>query len=234
MCLPAGRAEPAADIGYLGACPQLFLHTVKRRDPGRDEAGGIAGLEELLTADEDVRVVLVPAQAAARSEGFGDPRFGLQRSERQHECAWRVDVAVWISQRIRLLLGHRVAIRGRVVFDVAAGRLAAQPFGDVTRAGTRAHRQLVGARRPGGQCLVQAEPVTDDHVPGRHCRPQVRNERAQEFVQLVVVDRHNETPWPPPDAVRARLLPGMAVALQLDCNEHSAEMRPRSSAGYPA
>jgi hypothetical protein len=38
-----GRAEPAADVGYPGAGPELVLHIVKRRDPGRDQVGDVAG-----------------------------------------------------------------------------------------------------------------------------------------------------------------------------------------------
>ena len=143
-----GRAEPAADVGDGGAGPQLVLHAVERRDPGRDQVGDVAGAEELLAAGEHVGVLLVPAQAAAGPEGLGDPRLGPQRAEREHERAGRVDAAVRVGQREGLLFGHRVAVGGRVVLDVAARGLAAQPFGDVARVGLRARGQLLGGRGP--------------------------------------------------------------------------------------
>ena len=75
-----GRAEPAADVGDLGAGPELVLHVVERGDPGRDQVGDVAGTEELLAAGEDLLVVLVPAHAAAGAERLGDsPEFVLQQ-----------------------------------------------------------------------------------------------------------------------------------------------------------
>jgi hypothetical protein len=37
---------------------------------------------------------------------------------------------------------------------------------------------------------VQAEPVADEHVAGRHRRTEVRHEPVQELHQLVLVDLH--------------------------------------------
>src|SRR6266699_6970911 len=74
-------AQPAADVGHLGAGPQLVLDVVQRRDPGRDEVGDVTGPEELLAAGEDVRVLLMPAQAGAGPERLGDPRLGPPRTE---------------------------------------------------------------------------------------------------------------------------------------------------------
>ena len=72
--------------------------------------------------------------------------------------------------------------------------LATQPFGDITRIGLSLRRQLVGGGGRGRQRLVKPEVVADDHVPCRHRRAEVRDELAQERVELVVVDSHDETP----------------------------------------
>src|SRR5690242_5314801 len=63
-----GRAEPAADVGHGRAGPQLVLHAVERRDPGRHEVGDVARPEELLAAGEDVLVLLVPAHPGTGPE----------------------------------------------------------------------------------------------------------------------------------------------------------------------
>ena len=186
-----GGAEPAADVGDGGAGPQLVFHAVERRDPGRDQVGDVAGPEELLAAGEDVLVLLVPAQAGAGAERLGDPRLGPQRAEGQHERAGRVDAAVRVGQHERLLLGHRVGVVGRVVLDVAARGLAAQPFGDVTRAG-------LGVRWPARSAVAGAAaralyrpsrwPMTT--LPAATVAPRSVTNLPRNSLQLVVVDSH--------------------------------------------
>ena len=63
----------------LAPARSLPCTSVQRRDPGRDQVGDVAGPEELLAPDEDVLVVLVPAQPGAGAERLGDPRLGPQR-----------------------------------------------------------------------------------------------------------------------------------------------------------
>ena len=69
----------------------------------------------------------------AGAERLGDPRLRLQRAERQHERARRVDAAVRVRQDERLLLGHRVGAAVGVELHVPAGRLAPQPLVHVAR-----------------------------------------------------------------------------------------------------
>ena len=189
-----GCAEPAADVGDRGAGPQLVGHAVQRRDPGRDQVGGVAGPEELLAAGEHALVVLVPAHPGTAAERLGDARLGLQRAEREHERPGNIHGAVRVGQRERLLLGHRVGLRGGIVLHVPASRLPAQPLGDVPRAGPGPLGELFGARRTRRQRPVQAEPVPDNHVPGREGGPQVGDEPAEKLLQLVHVNSHDEPP----------------------------------------
>ena len=100
--------------------------------------------------------MLVPAHAGAGAERLGDALLGLESAQREHERARDVDTAVRVGQRECLLFGHRVGAGGRVVLDVPARRLPAQPFGDITSAGLRPGRQFLGGGWPGGQRLVQA------------------------------------------------------------------------------
>ena len=160
----------------------------------------------------------MPAHAGTGPERLGDPRHGLQRAQGQHERAGRVDAAVRVGQGEGLLLGHRVGVVGRVVLDVAARGLAAQPLGDVARAGLGRRGQFLSAGRRGRQRLVQAEVVANDHVARRRRRAEVRDELAQELVQLVGVDSHDETPLDVRYAIPASLREGVATALQPGCN----------------
>ena len=72
-------AEPAADVGDARAAAELLLHAVERRNPVGDEVRVVAGPEEALDADEEVGVVLVPADAAAAREALGHLAVGPHR-----------------------------------------------------------------------------------------------------------------------------------------------------------
>ncbi len=134
--------------------------------------------------------MLVPAHASAGAEGFGDPRFGPQRAQGQHEGARCVNAAVWVGQRERLLFGHRVGVGRRVEFDVTACCLAAQPLGHVARVCVGSCRELLASRRFIRECLVESEPVPDDHASRSHGRAQVADESVDEIHELVLVDGH--------------------------------------------
>jgi hypothetical protein len=66
-----GAVPPDGGLTGRGAGLEFVLHAVERRDPGRDEVGDVAGAEELLAADEDVPVVLVPAHPGTGAERLG-------------------------------------------------------------------------------------------------------------------------------------------------------------------
>ena len=131
--------------------------------------------------------MFVPPDARTGAERIGHPLLGAQRAEREHERPRRVHRAVRIGEDERLLLAERVGVGVGVVVDVAAGRLAAQPFGDVARVAVGAPGQLVRRARRGGQRPVEAEAVAHHHVAGGHRRAEVGDEPAQHLVQLVFV-----------------------------------------------
>src|SRR5262249_7719736 len=95
---------------------------------------------------------------------------------------------------------------------------------------------LIGAGRCGRQGLIQAEVVTDDHVARGRRRAEVRDELAQELVQLAGVDSHDETsPWLFGVPSRLRLPASVAAALQSGCNglASSGTIRPESGRAGP-
>jgi hypothetical protein len=67
------------------------LYPVERRNPRGDQVGGIPGTEEPLGADEQVVVVLMPADPGARLEHAGDLLFvfdqrGGELERARNEC----------------------------------------------------------------------------------------------------------------------------------------------------
>ena len=67
-----GGGVAAADVGDAGAGLQLGDDAVQGGQPGVDEVGDVAGFEEPFGADEQVRVVFVPAEPVAGGEPVGD------------------------------------------------------------------------------------------------------------------------------------------------------------------
>ena len=63
-------AVAAADVGDLAAGRELVLDALERRDPLVHEVRPVPRAEELLGADEQLVVVLVPAEAVTRPEAL--------------------------------------------------------------------------------------------------------------------------------------------------------------------
>ncbi len=182
--------KPAADVRHLRAGPQLGLHAVQRGQPRADQVGAVAGPEEPLAPGEHVGVVGVPAHPRAGAERPGDLRLGAQRGHRELERPGHEQRAVRIGQRECLLLGERVFAAGRVVLDVAAGGLAAQPLVDVAGCGAGPLGQLLRPQRSVREGPVQPEPVADHDVARRHGGAEVADEPVQEAPSRCLVDRH--------------------------------------------
>jgi alkanesulfonate monooxygenase SsuD/methylene tetrahydromethanopterin reductase-like flavin-dependent oxidoreductase (luciferase family) len=113
-----------------------------------------------------------------------------QRTERELERAGHEDGPIGVGQGEGLFWRQRVGLRLRVVLHVPPGRLAAQPFIDVTGGGAGALGELTGRHRPLGEHAIKAEPIADEHVARRHCRAEVSHEPVQEFHQPFLVDLH--------------------------------------------
>src|SRR4029077_13220027 len=80
-----GGAVAAADVRDAAAGGELLLDAVERGDPRLHDVRAVAGLEEALTALEDVVRVLAPAEAGAGRERLGDVLAGVGGAERDLE-----------------------------------------------------------------------------------------------------------------------------------------------------
>jgi hypothetical protein len=157
-------AVAAADVGDDRAGLQLLDHAVERRQPVGDQMGAVVGGERPLRAVEQVVVVLVPADAAARLKALGDPLPAVDGGDRALDHPREVERAIVVGEHERVLDRQRVPVRLRVVGHVAAGRLGVEPLAHVALAGLGARGQPGGADRlPVGHRLVEAELVADRH-----------------------------------------------------------------------
>jgi len=191
----------AADVGDPAARAELGLDAVKGRDPRRGQVRVVAGAEEPLAPVEDVLVVLVPADARARPEGLGDCGLVPRRAGHELEGAGQEGRAVLDREGHGLLRGQAVAPAGRVVLDVAAGRVGGEPLAHVALRGVRALGEVGGRGRAAiGQRLVEPEPVADDDHRGAEHRAEVADGAMDEVHEPVVVDgwslgAHRDAPF---------------------------------------
>ncbi len=178
----------AADVRDPGAGRELVEHAVERRQPGVHQVRQIAGPEKSLSAGEQVVMVLVPAKALARAEALGYLRLVLDGGRHQLKGARDERGAVFVGQGHRLLGWQPEGPRGRVVLDVAAGRLLAQPLADVALVTVGALGQLLGGDRLAvGHRLVQAELVADQNQRRGDRRAQVAHELTHELFELCFI-----------------------------------------------
>jgi hypothetical protein len=181
---------PQPTSATLAPRVELGRNAVEGREPVGDQVGGVPGPEEALAAREHLVVVFVPADARAAAERLGDLVLRPQRAERELERAGCEDRPVRVGQREGLFGGERVGLGLRVVFHVAPGRLAAEPFVDVAGGGAGALGELMRQHRPLGERAIKTETIAHEHVARGHRRAEVSHELVQELHQLFLVDSH--------------------------------------------
>jgi hypothetical protein len=180
------RPETAADVGDPRPGRQLLRDVLQRGDPVRHQLGDVAGPVERVAPDEDVIVVLVPADSLPGPERLGDARFGAQVAEHREARCGQVR-AVRVGEAEGLLGGERELARRGVVGDVPGGGLPAQPLGEVAQVASGPLGELLRRRGTVGEGAVEAEPAADDDGTGSAGRTEVADEPAEEGGQRVVV-----------------------------------------------
>src|SRR5262249_48282490 len=124
-----------------------------------DQVGQVAGPEEALHADEQLGIVLVPADALAGPERLDDPGRDLRRRDHALEAAEDAGGAFVRPEGGRGGVGARVAARRR---GAAGARLPGEPLADVALGGARARGELGGREAAGpGHGPVEPELVAD-------------------------------------------------------------------------
>src|SRR4029077_15086689 len=146
-----GGALTAAHVSHLSAFAELLPHAVKRGDPGRDQVRGVAGTEKLLAAMKHIAVVFAPSHAGTAAKRLDDARDVPQGSQCQLKRSRQIRGTVLIRKR-NGPFGSQAEFAGRdVIIYVAARGLGAEPFAHIARVSFGTRRQLVSARRAGGE-----------------------------------------------------------------------------------
>src|ERR1035437_4513303 len=96
---------PATNVGNGGAFFQLFLHTIERGNPIIHEIRCVVRAKETLRAFEKGRMMLVPANAAARAEGLGDLVLIFEYRRDNLERTRNISRAIFLRECKRLLRG---------------------------------------------------------------------------------------------------------------------------------
>ena len=183
-------ALAASDVGDAAAGGELLVHAVERRDPGLDDVGAVAGLEEAPAAVVDVVVVLVPAEAGTGLERVRDVVARVGGAERELEGAADEGRAGGVGEHERLLGRHRVALVAGVVVDPAAGGLGREPLAHVALAGAGALGEAGRGQRPaGGELAEEAEAVADGDERGVDRGAELDDGLAEEGVEALLVER---------------------------------------------
>jgi hypothetical protein len=89
--------------------------------------------------------------------------------------------AVFVGQRKRVLVRHRIAVALRVVGDVAASRMVSEPLADVALSRARTLRGM-------SHRFVQAELLADQHQRTADDRAHVRHRLTHKGFELALVD----------------------------------------------
>src|ERR1700733_2672491 len=162
-----GGAKAAPHIRHRRPSGQLFCDSCHRRNPRADKVRGIPRPEKTLSADEQVRIMLVPTHPLAGFEPLGNLFLCLCCRERDLKRAGEKGRTVFIRQGECLFLSQIEPAGQGVVGYISSSRLIAKPFACVTLCGPGMFRQLRGGlRAPIGKRFVQAKSIPDPDQGG--------------------------------------------------------------------
>jgi hypothetical protein len=153
-----------------------------------------SGPEKSLGADEQLVMMLVPAHAFAGLEALGQLLFGSRRCQRALKRTRKKRGAVFVGHRECLLFAQMKFLGGRIICDIASGRLRRKPFAHVAFRGARALREFRRSlRTAGGEFFVQAQFVADANQCRVKRRTKIDESLAQEFIQFVGINCHTSS-----------------------------------------
>src|SRR6267378_8483742 len=102
----------------------------------------VTGTKEARGSAEQAFAALVPADALAGFERFGNLRFVEERRRDQTADRSHEHRAVLIAEIHILYRRHREFARSCIVFDIAGRSLRREPFADIALAGTGGLRKF--------------------------------------------------------------------------------------------
>src|SRR3984957_19898481 len=146
----------ASDVRYARAALELVHDTLQRGQPGGDQVRVVARAEKPLGTVEKTGVMLAPLHALAAFEILNGPPERVKCRFDNVVCAGHIDRSVRVGQAQGLLRRHRPFAARRVILNVAAGTLVAQPLAHVAFVGSSALRKFSGSDSALCEFLVQS------------------------------------------------------------------------------
>jgi hypothetical protein len=128
-----------------------LVDAFERRNPRADEVGGITRAEKAFGADKQLGMVLMPAHTLSGLESFRELLLGFCSSEGHLKCSRQEDRAGFVGHRKSLFFAEVEFASRRVVGDVAAGGLCAQPLAYIAFGGAGALGKFRGSLRSAGR-----------------------------------------------------------------------------------
>ena len=193
-----GRSPvPAADVGRSGPGGKLGLDAVQRGNPRRDQIATIVRAEESFGAGKQSAIVLAPIESAAGAKVFDHPRLGLEQRRNHFPRARNEIGAILIGQCRRLLGRQGVFIALRVIGDIPARGLIAEPFANIALRRTGLPRQIGDGHRAGTRHrFIKSELVADQREHGAHRSADVSHRLPKKRLHPRFVDWHGTDPSP--------------------------------------
>ena len=135
--------------------------------------------------------MLVPAHALAGFEAFRELLLRSGGRERALKCARKKRWAIVVRHGERLLFAQMKFAGPRIVRDVSARSLGAEPLAHITLRGAGPFRQFAGRLWPARyQRLIQTQFVTDANQCRIEGRAEIDDRLPKKFVQLIRIDSH--------------------------------------------
>ena len=142
----------------------LAVHAIERRQPLLQDVRHVARPQHGADRAEQAARVLAPFDAAARQERLFDLRLRGIDCANGFDCAADVDVTVLLGEGHRLLGRKLESLPGRLIGQVAGGRILREPFARVAFRNPGFFCKRRACDRPDAvHCLVKAEPHAGSH-----------------------------------------------------------------------
>ena len=162
--MKVGLAGAAADIGDFRAPFQLGYDAIQSGQPVLDNIRGIARSQHRTDRAEQAPGVITPIDPAAGLEGRFDQRLRLIQSRDSVKSAAQEEWTFLVREYHRLFWRQLKSSAGRVVSQIARGRVLREPFAGIAFGDVCLVGELYAGHRAGPvHCLVEIKAYADPH-----------------------------------------------------------------------
>src|SRR5580658_9117433 len=178
----------APDVGNARAALQLRLDSFEGWNPGAREIRRVARAKKTLRTDEQLRIVLMPADALACLERVRDLVDRTSGRQRNLKSAGQKCRAVVVGQRERLLFRQAEPPARLVVRDVSARGLRGQPLANISFGRSSFLGELRWRHRTRlRERFVKTQSISDGDQGRVHRGTKIDNSPAEQLIELLHV-----------------------------------------------